>query len=302
MAAAKRPEQARARELRATGWSLRRIANELGVSSGSVSVWVRDIRRPTTVAPNDQAPSDRALGDTSADNAGVRRCSRCAETKPLTDFNRHPGGRQWWCRECFRDYFRARGDVHRSQVKSAKVMRLASARELILRHLATHPCVDCGETDVVVLEFDHVGAKRYNISTLVAAGPSASRLFAELQQCEVVCVNCHRRRTARRGRWRRAARDWRSAPNRRARHEERNIAIALEALERAGCVDCGEHELAILDFDHLDAKDDSVMRLAAGGCSEFRLRAEMAKCVVRCANCHRRRTARQFGYYRATGP
>ena len=35
-------ERARARELRAQSWTLREIADELGVAKGSVSVWVRD--------------------------------------------------------------------------------------------------------------------------------------------------------------------------------------------------------------------------------------------------------------------
>jgi hypothetical protein len=36
-------ERARARELRAQSWTLKEIAKELGVSKGSVSVWVREI-------------------------------------------------------------------------------------------------------------------------------------------------------------------------------------------------------------------------------------------------------------------
>jgi hypothetical protein len=139
------------------------------------------------------------------------------------------------------------------------------------------------------------------MATLVGSGASAKRLLAELEGCQVVCVNCHRRRTACRGRWRRAASDWRVHNSWRSPHEERNIRIALETLERSGCVDCGVTDLPILDFDHVEGKVDSVMRMAAGGCSELRLHAEIAKCVVRCGNCHRRRTARQFGYYRAIG-
>lgn len=36
-------ERHRARELRAEAWTLQEIADELGVSKGSVSVWVRDV-------------------------------------------------------------------------------------------------------------------------------------------------------------------------------------------------------------------------------------------------------------------
>lgn len=40
----KTAEQAAARELRARGWMLRDIAQELGVAKSSVSLWVRDVR------------------------------------------------------------------------------------------------------------------------------------------------------------------------------------------------------------------------------------------------------------------
>ena len=39
----KSQERERARELRAQAWTLREIADELGVAKGSVSVWVRDV-------------------------------------------------------------------------------------------------------------------------------------------------------------------------------------------------------------------------------------------------------------------
>lgn len=296
MAAAKLIEQARARELRALGWSLRRIANELGASSGSVSVWVRDV----VVPQSSQVPPASASAEPPArDAGGSRRCSRCEITKPLTEFNRHKNGHQWWCRECFRGYFRERGELHLRQVKSAKVTRLAAARAHIMRHFEAHPCADCGEQDPLVLEFDHIGMKGGDVSNLVSAARSVSALQAELERCEVVCVNCHRARTATRGGWRRARPDWRTPSETRSPHEDRNIVRALEVLERSGCVDCGWRDLRALDFDHLGDKIDSVTRLAAGGCSLARLEAEIAKCAVRCGNCHRRRTATMGGYWRA---
>ena len=61
----------------------------------------------------------------------------------------------------------------------------------------THPCVDCGETDPVVLEFDHLRDKRFAIR-LSAHGRNWQTILDEIEKCEVVCANCHRRRTARR--------------------------------------------------------------------------------------------------------
>ena len=68
-----------------------------------------------------------------------------------------------------------------------------------LEYLLSHPCVDCGEKDPVVLEFDHVrGVKEWNVSLLVRSNSSWKRVLEEIEKCEVVCANCHKRRTAER--------------------------------------------------------------------------------------------------------
>lgn len=55
------------------------------------------------------------------------------------------------------------------------------------------------------------------------------------------------------------------------------------------CEDCGESHPATLEFHHLDPsqKDVNISRLIAVSSSLRRLKEEMAKCVVLCANCHR---------------
>ena len=63
--------------------------------------------------------------------------------------------------------------------------------------------MDCGESDSVVLEFDHVtGDKRSSIANYVRSGRSWNLIVNEVQKCEVRCANCHRRVTAQRnGNW-----------------------------------------------------------------------------------------------------
>lgn len=61
-----------------------------------------------------------------------------------------------------------------------------------------NPCVDCGEDDPVVLEFDHVrGDKAGSISLMIHNGVSLETLIIEINKCQVRCANCHRRKTAR---------------------------------------------------------------------------------------------------------
>ena len=59
-------------------------------------------------------------------------------------------------------------------------------------------CVDCGVTDPLVLEYDHVGVKRSAVTTMAWSGYSLASIIREIEHCEVRCCNCHRRRTAER--------------------------------------------------------------------------------------------------------
>lgn len=57
------------------------------------------------------------------------------------------------------------------------------------------------------------------------------------------------------------------------------------------CVDCGFNDPRALDFDHVRGeKEGNVSNMVCGGFSIKRIQAEIDKCEVRCANCHRIRT------------
>ena len=50
------------------------------------------------------------------------------------------------------------------------------------------------------MDFDHIrGKKLHNVAWLVNV--SERRLLEEIAKCDLVCANCHRIRTARRGGW-----------------------------------------------------------------------------------------------------
>ena len=61
------------------------------------------------------------------------------------------------------------------------------------------PDVICGESDPIVLDFDHVrGKKILNISRMVAQGHRWEQIEQEIEKCEVRCANDHRRATEKR--------------------------------------------------------------------------------------------------------
>ncbi len=64
------------------------------------------------------------------------------------------------------------------------------------------------------------------------------------------------------------------------------------------CVDCGEGDLRCLQFDHVvGEKLLNVGAMLGGKFSMEKIRAEIEKCVVRCANCHQRKTAADFDWW-----
>lgn len=137
----------------------------------------------------------------------MRRCSRCKIEKPLQEFNykfKKLGIRQKACRECTRVEIRNHYDNNREYYlqkaqKRNKIIRDRN-RDYILNYLATHVCVDCGENDPIVLEFDHTGNKEFDIA-LLKRDHSLIDLEAEIKKCEVRCSNCHKRKTAKEFGW-----------------------------------------------------------------------------------------------------
>ena len=71
----------------------------------------------------------------------------------------------------------------------------------LFEYLREHPCVDCGESDVCVLEFDHVyGQKKVGL-TRAPNHCSFPQMINEITKCEVVCSNCHAKRTSKHQGW-----------------------------------------------------------------------------------------------------
>jgi len=227
-----------------------------------------------------------------------KRCGKCREDLPESAFNRAGDGRQHWCRECFRTYFRNRGALHLAQARASREARKSVLQSHVLSHLASHPCVDCGEADLRVLEFDHVGEKDSDVAALVSAGVRLGRLIREMSRCEIVCSNCHRRRTATRGRWWRGTPRAPAPPSARPR-QARNAAWVYARLSECRCIDCGVADAVLLDFDHVGSKRAGVMVLAWSEYSIETLMREIAQCEVRCCNCHRRRTSDAKGWFRS---
>ncbi|CUS05299.2 conserved protein of unknown function [Candidatus Promineifilum breve] len=133
----------------------------------------------------------------------MKQCSHCKEYKEEEEFawaNKILKVKQKQCRACIKEMSRIsyerRSDEYKIKVKEDKKARLDAAREFVWDYLSTHPCVECGETDPRVLEFDHIaGDKKMAVSDMVRLGYGFETITAEISKCQVLCANCHRRKT-----------------------------------------------------------------------------------------------------------
>jgi hypothetical protein len=89
--------------------------------------------------------------------------------------------------------YASKQDLYDNQLKH----RLENKRR-VWDYLLSHSCVDCGEADPIVLEFDHVrGVKLMNVARMTSGSTySWNKIEAEIAKCDVRCANCHRRKTA----------------------------------------------------------------------------------------------------------
>jgi hypothetical protein len=79
----------------------------------------------------------------------------------------------------------------------------------------------------------------------------------------------------------------------RQRNALRVIATraAVRELKNKPCVDCKQmHPWYVMDFDHLSDKISSVSAMVGAGLSLSKIKTEIAKCDLVCANCHRIRS------------
>jgi len=133
----------------------------------------------------------------------ARICSICGIEKPIEEFplrNQFTKRRQSYCLDC-KSKMHASGYERNKEYQKANARKHSTEyrntlREYLWQYLLTRPCDECGETDPVVLEFQHNYGKDMAISEMITRITKVEKLEEELKKCTVLCSNCHRRLTA----------------------------------------------------------------------------------------------------------
>jgi hypothetical protein len=110
-----------------------------------------------------------------------------------------PEARREYNREANKRWYAANRVKRRKELAAKRREYRKASGELLLEYLGAHPCIDCGEKDPIVLEFDHRDrkCKRAAVAKLVGQGMTPAVVLKEIEKCDVRCANCHRRKTYR---------------------------------------------------------------------------------------------------------
>lgn len=129
----------------------------------------------------------------------TKKCLKCGKSKLLSEYswrNKTKGTTHPWCKACFRAYDKERNQTReykdKKRERHQKVRK--DNRKFILEYLRGKSCIDCGESRIPCLQFDHQGDKRATISNMMHYSREA--IIEEIEKCEIRCANCHAIRTA----------------------------------------------------------------------------------------------------------
>tara|TARA_R110001592_G_scaffold328242_2_gene609693 strand:+ start:259 stop:678 length:420 start_codon:yes stop_codon:yes gene_type:complete len=88
-------------------------------------------------------------------------------------------------------------EANKSEIKARTAVRNKKQRLKNRKYVAfikeLSECVDCGEGNPIVLEFDHVrGKKKMCVSDMRNQSYSIKTIQKEIDKCDIRCANCHR--------------------------------------------------------------------------------------------------------------
>ena len=137
-----------------------------------------------------------------------RVCLMCGEEKDIDQFplrKQFTRRRQSYCLDCKSkmgsSWYDRNKDYQKANAKKHRIENRNAAKEYVYNYLPTHPCIRCGVSDPVVLEFHHRHGKDKAVMEMVASGYPIERIQSEIDKCDVLCANCYRKITAKERGW-----------------------------------------------------------------------------------------------------
>lgn len=129
-------------------------------------------------------------------------CSDCGLEKPILEFsykNKSKFTFQSKCKLCHSKYLKQHYKKNKEYYKVRALNRKRYNKKINLEYIRklkeSTPCTDCGiHYPYYIMDFDHISGNKKNIVSAMTQ-ESFELVLAEINKCEIVCANCHRKRT-----------------------------------------------------------------------------------------------------------
>lgn len=233
-------------------------------------------------------------------HVGRASCKNCTNRIEREKYNSNKEKTLVRCRKYYKNNKEKKAEYHfRNREKNLLEFRIRGKQrrdensEILWQFLLDHPCIVCGEEDPVKLEFDHLDNQKKNFNVGEGRNLNSSKVIEEISKCQILCSNCHKRKTIKDRNWyfwmgETAAEDDLSNPKNKCHRITSRRLFDFKCSSQ--CVDCGEADPFVLEFDHV--RGEKLFNLGhAPGRKWDRVVTEVAKCEIRCGNCHRAKTS-----------
>lgn len=127
----------------------------------------------------------------------MKMCYFCKEIKSLDQFNKNRSkkdGLNTYCRKCMKSVWKKHYDKNPKKYNVRSKSNRIKLKEQFKNLKSVLCCSICGETHPATLDFHHrnPNEKEINISN-AARSYGEERLKKEIDKCDVLCSNCHRK-------------------------------------------------------------------------------------------------------------
>lgn len=139
----------------------------------------------------------------------MKMCSKCGSSKPESEYfvkDSKTGRLHAHCKVCYKEHrktyaanhYEKYGDAYRERARLRRAKMKRIRQNELIEYMRDKSCVQCGESDIRVLEFDHIdpALKSFSIARAINDGVLWDTILAEINKCQVLCSNCHKKRTA----------------------------------------------------------------------------------------------------------
>lgn len=221
----------------------------------------------------------------------MKQCTKCLIFKNENEFHKNSNyadGIEYWCRECWKSYRKEYRDANLEEARRSTNDRRASRIQWFQNLKSNIPCADCGQIyEPYCMDYDHVpekGQKIKSVTRMVMDNTSKEMILEEIDKCDLVCLLCHNKRTYNR------FNDLLGEDRKYKPHQQRNIDIINE-FKNKPCVICiQQYEHYNMQIDHIDPSTKLYDVCDLKSRKPEILNAELTKCQVLCALCHRRKS------------